>query len=211
MNLKIKTERYLVVSEWEIEVGKEQNIKVVWEKENFKNLLDDYVLYKGILKNTYVLMYEISDFRKVQQLLESNEYLNLLKNLAPFAASDIHQSIYGLVDIVKERKKFIPITKYMQLRTIEVPLSGIDPYLDWRRRRIYQYVEKNDKVKSFLSFHSVFSTDPGVLFVTEFEGDPDEYRNSFLTEEYKQIIKEAGHDHIKGGLNTFEYILVDRK
>lgn len=53
---------------------------------------------------------------------------------------------------------------------------------------------------------------PGVLFVTEFEGNPDEYRASFLTDEYKQIIKEAGHDHIKSGeqgLQTFEYEKVE--
>lgn len=211
MNLEIKAGKYLVVSEWEIEAGKEQDIKAVWDESSFKNLLGDYVLYKGIIKNTYVLMYEITDFGKLQQLLESDDYRKLLNDLSTFVASDIHQGLYGLVDSVKDRETFIPVTKYMQLRSIEVPLSGIDPYLDWRKRRIYKYVDKNDKVKSFLSFHSVFSTEPGVLFVTEFEGDPDEYRNSFLTDEYKQIIKEAGHDHIKGGLNTFEYVLVDRK
>lgn len=211
MNLEIKAGKYLVVSEWEIEAGKEQDIKDVWDESSFKNLLGDYVLYKGIIKNTYVLMYEITDFGKLQQLLESDDYRKLLNDLSTFVASDIHQGLYGLVDSVKDRETFIPVTKYMQLRSIEVPLSGIDPYLDWRKRRIYKYVDKNDKVKSFLSFHSVFSTEPGVLFVTEFEGDPDEYRNSFLTDEYKQIIKEAGHDHIKGGLNTFEYVLVDRK
>lgn len=50
MNLKIKTEKYLVVSEWEVEAGKEQDIKAVWERSSFKNLLGDYVLYKGIVK-----------------------------------------------------------------------------------------------------------------------------------------------------------------
>lgn len=91
-------------------------------------------------------------------------------------------------------------------------LSNIDFYLEWRRRRIFEFVKRNDKVTSFLAFHSVFSTVPGVLFVTEFEGNPDEYRASFLTDEYKQIIKEAGHDHIKSGeqgLQTFEYEKVE--
>lgn len=126
--------------------------------------------------------------------------------------SDFHQSIVGLVEEVLERKQLIPKTKYMQLRSIEVPLSNIDFYLEWRRRRIFEFVKRNDKVTSFLAFHSVFSTVPGVLFVTEFEGNPDEYRASFLTDEYKQIIKEAGHDHIKSGeqgLQTFEYEKVE--
>ena len=128
MNLKIKTEKYLVVSEWEVEAGKEQDIKAVWERSSFKNLLGDYVLYKGIVKNTYVLMYETADFSKVQQLLESDDYLKLLDDLSAYVASDMHQGLYGLVDSVKDRKTFIPATKYMQLRSIEVPLSGIDPY-----------------------------------------------------------------------------------
>jgi len=113
---------------------------------------------------------------------------------------------------VIRRKQLIPKTKYMQLRSIEVPLSDIDSYLEWRKRRIFEFVKRNDKVTSFLAFHSVFSTVPGVLFVTEFEGNPDEYRASFLTDEYKQIIKEAGHDHIKSGeqgLQTFEYEKVE--
>ncbi|HEU4962732.1 MAG TPA: hypothetical protein VFV52_02590, partial [Bacilli bacterium] len=49
------------------------------------------------------------------------------------------------------------------------------------------------------------STTPGVLFVAAFSSDPTEFRDSFLTPEYQQIIKEAGHDHIKGGLSTIEY------
>ena len=211
MNLKIEADKYLVVAEWEFEENREEEIEEIWRNCKIKDLLPDYGFYKGIKKNTYVLLYEVLNFEKIQNVLESQEYKTFLKDLSPYAASDIHQGIYGLVDVVKSRSTFIPATKYIQLRTIEVPLSDIDTYLEWRKNRIYKYVEKNNKVESFLSFNSVLATEPGVLFVSAFDGDPDEYRDSFLTDEYKEIIKEAGHDHIKGGLNTFEYKRIDRK
>ncbi|MGB8454883.1 MAG: hypothetical protein WCD89_21455 [Anaerocolumna sp.] len=211
MKLTIEKGNYLVVAEWESEANKGEEIEKIWKCPGVKVLFPDYAFYKGINKNTYVLLYEVENFGEIQDVLESQEYKKLLDDMAPYMASDIHQGIYGLVDAVKERPAFVPTTNFVQLRSIEVPLSGIDTYLEWRKNRIYKYVKKNDKVESFLSFHSVLATEPGVLFVSAFEGDPDEYRNSFLTDEYKQIIKEAGHDHIKGGLNTFEYVLVDRK
>lgn len=211
MNLEISKSEYLVTMEWEYKDGYSDKIIELWNNSRAKELLLDSVLYKAIKKNTMTILYDVKKFNEIQEFIESNAYEEFLKSIANYMDSDMHQGIYGLVNTVLPRKQYIPKSKYMQLRTIEVPLSDIDPYLKWRKERIFKFVEKNNKVKSFLSFHSVFATNPGVLFVTEFEGDPDEYRNSFLTPEYQVIIKEAGHDHIKGGkggLNTFEYELV---
>ncbi|HFI0315661.1 hypothetical protein NST05_06115 [Streptococcus sp. FSL E2-3494] len=212
MNLKIKNAPYLAVMEWEVEKGKLDEAANVWTNSKVSNFFENSVLYKGLTKNSLVVLYEVKDFSVIQQFVESNEFKQFVNDQSKYMQSDFHQSIVGLVEEVLERKQLIPKTKYMQLRSIEVPLSNIDFYLEWRRRRIFEFVKRNDKVTSFLAFHSVFSTVPGVLFVTEFEGNPDEYRASFLTDEYKQIIKEAGHDHIKSGeqgLQTFEYEKVE--
>lgn len=208
MNLNTKKGSYLVVMEWEYMKGSEEKVASLWNQSEAKKLMPSSVLYKAIKKDTFVIIYSVKDFLEIQAFVESNEYKNFVNAIAEYTISDIHQDIHGFVDTVLPRESFVPQTKYMQLRQIEVPLSGIDDYLEWRKRTIFKYVQKNDKVTSFLAFHSVLSSTPGVLFVTEFEGDPDEYRNSFLTPEYQVIIKEAGHDHIKGGLNTFEYELV---
>ena len=212
MKLKIKNAPYLAVMEWEVEKGKLDEAANVWTNSKVSNFFENSVLYKGLTKNSLVVLYEVKDFSVIQQFVESNEFKQFVNDQSKYMQSDFHQSIVGLVEEVLERKQLIPKTKYMQLRSIEVPLSNIDFYLEWRRRRIFEFVKRNDKVTSFLAFHSVFSTVPGVLFVTEFEGNPDEYRASFLTDEYKQIIKEAGHDHIKSGeqgLQTFEYEKVE--
>ena len=212
MNLKIMKAPYLAVMEWEVEEGKLDEAAKIWINSKVSNFFENSVLYKGLTKNSLVVLYEVTNFSVIQQFVESDEFKQFVKAQANYMQSDFHQSIVGLVEDVIRRKQLIPKTKYMQLRSIEVPLSDIDSYLEWRKRRIFEFVKRNDKVTSFLAFHSVFSTVPGVLFVTEFEGNPDEYRASFLTDEYKQIIKEAGHDHIKSGeqgLQTFEYEKVE--
>lgn len=212
MNLKIMKAPYLAVMEWEVEEGKLDEAAKIWINSKVSNFFENSVLYKGLTKNSLVVLYEVTNFSVIQQFVESDEFKQFVKAQAKYMQSDFHQFIVGLVEDVIRRKQLIPKTKYMQLRSIEVPLSDIDSYLEWRKRRIFEFVKRNDKVTSFLAFHSVFSTVPGVLFVTEFEGNPDEYRASFLTDEYKQIIKEAGHDHIKSGeqgLQTFEYEKVE--
>ena len=212
MNLKIMKATYIAVMEWEVEEGKLDEAAKIWINSKVSNFFENSVLYKGLTKNSLVVLYEVTNFSVIQQFVESDEFKQFVKAQAKYMQSDFHQSIVGLVEDVIRRKQLIPKTKYMQLRSIEVPLSDIDSYLEWRKRRIFEFVKRNDKVTSFLAFHSVFSTVPGVLFVTEFEGNPDEYRASFLTDEYKQIIKEAGHDHIKSGeqgLQTFEYEKVE--
>ena len=212
MNLKIMKAPYLAVMEWEVEEGKLDEAAKIWSNSKVSNFFENSVLYKGLTKNSLVVLYEVTNFSVIQQFVESDEFKQFVKAQAKYMQSDFHQSIVGLVEDVIRRKQLIPKTKYMQLRSIEVPLSDIDSYLEWRKRRIFEFVKRNEKVTSFLAFHSVFSTVPGVLFVTEFEGNPDEYRASFLTDEYKQIIKEAGHDHIKSGeqgLQTFEYEKVE--
>ncbi|MFD6511048.1 hypothetical protein [Bacillus sp. NPDC060175] len=207
MNLKVEKGSYLVVSEWEFLSDKAVESQQVWYESRAKELMPSAVLYKGIDRNNLVLLYKVDAFSEIQAFIESEEYEEFVHNLAPFMTSDFRQGIYGLADVVKSRDNLVPTTNYMQLRTIEVPLSGIDSYLEWRKGSIFKFVQKNEKVKSFLAFHSVISANPGVLFIAEFEKEPKEFRDSFLTPEYQEIIKEAGHDHIKGGLHTHEYEL----
>lgn len=205
MKLEKNGAPYLVVTEFEFLPGRENQIIDIWNSSEAKVILGESVLYKAIKKNSLVLLYEIEQFNQAQGFIESVAFNQFVDEISEFMDSDLHQEIVALVKQVAPRDTLLPTTPYMQLRHIEVPLSGIEDYLDWRERTIFDFVGRNDKVTSFVAFHSLLSSTPGVLFVTEFEGDPDEYRNSFLTPEYQQIIKVAGHDHIKGGLNTFEY------
>ncbi len=205
MQLEKSKAPYLVVTEFEFMPNTSDQIIDKWNKSTAKKKLPESVLYEALKKDTLVLLYTINEFNDAQTFIESYDFKDFIAEVADSLNSDLHQEIVALVKHVAPRDQLLPTTRYMQLRHIEVPLSGIEEYLDWREETIFDYVSRNEKVTSFVAFHSLLSSTPGVLFVTEFEGDPDEYRNSFLTPEYQKIIKEAGHDHIKGGLNTFEY------
>lgn len=206
MNMNGKS--LVIVNRFEIAKEHIDGLKMAWEASKVSQVLKNSVIYEGISENLIVMLYEVESLDQLQEKLESEEYKAFIKQITPYVMSDFHQEVVGLVDEVVPRDTLVPRTPYMQLRHIEVPLSGIEPYLEWRKRRIFEFVKRNDKVHSFLAFHSFFSTQPGVLFITEFTGDPETYRNSFLTPEYKVIIQEAGHDHIKGGLYTSEFKLL---
>lgn len=208
MNLEISKAPYLVLIEWEIEEERLNQAIKIWTENKVSLFFEKSRLYKGLNKNTLLVLYEVSDFADIQMFLESEDFKLFVNQQSQYMKSDFRQSVVGLVEKVVNRSTFIPNTRYIQLRHIEVPLSDIDRYLEWRRKRIFEFVKKNDKVTSFLAFHSFFSSEPGVLFVVGFEENPNVFRNSFLTDEYKEIIKEAGHSHIKNGekgLITFEY------
>jgi hypothetical protein len=207
MNLSIQKGPYLVVNEWDYVEGTAAESENIWYTSKAKKINSSAVLYKSVDRSKLVLLYQVDNLQELQDFLESDEYKRFTEDLTPFMASDFHQGVYGLHDTVKSRKQFVPTTPFMQLRSIEVPLSGINDYLEWRKGTIFEFVKRNPLVESFLAFHSFFSSDPGVLFVAEFNEDPVAFKESFLTPEYQVIIKEAGHDHIKGGLHTYEYQL----
>lgn len=146
MNLKIMKAPYLAVMEWEVEEGKLDEAAKIWINSKVSNFFENSVLYKGLTKNSLVVLYEVTNFSVIQQFVESDEFKQFVKAQAKYMQSDFHQSIVGLVEDVIRRKQLIPKTKYMQLRSIEVPLSDIDSYLEWRKRRIFEFVKRNDKV-----------------------------------------------------------------
>lgn len=205
MKLEKQNAPFVVVTKWEVDSANFDEHVHSWNNSAAKKLLPTSVLYKGLEKQELVLLYVVNTFEEIEKFVTSNEFREFVTQIAETTLSDIHQEVVALVKQIRPRDNLLPTTKYMQLRSIEVPLQGMGDYLDWREKTIFEFVKKNEKLDSFVVFHSLFSSSPGVLFITEFSGDPIEYRNSFLTPEYQKIIKEAGHDHIKGGLYTLEY------
>jgi hypothetical protein len=54
-------------------------------------------------------------------------------------------------------------------------------------------------ISSFVAYHSLISTEPGIMFLSCFDDNISEYQAGFESPEYKQIIKEAGTNFIAGG------------
>lgn len=209
MKLNINKKNMIAMIKFEVEVKEKERVITLFKqrKKELEKILKEFSLYKERNSNLYIILFQIENFEIIDNIL--NEYDFFEKDLSKVINSDYHWNIVGYVESVKERVSSIPRSEYMQLRHIEVPLKNIDSYLKWRRKTIFKYVKNNKEVKSFEVFHSLVSGVPGVWFISEVNGDVVNYERSFNTQEYKEIIKEAGDSHIKNKLSTIIYKLID--
>ncbi|MFC5428881.1 hypothetical protein ACFPTO_08730 [Paraburkholderia denitrificans] len=124
------------------------------------------------------------------------------RNMRNNMASDWHQQVLALVNEVKPGEAPLPQAEKLQLRYIEVPLSVQDEYLAWRKSTIFDVVRNATRVSSFAAYHTLLSMQPGVMFLSAFEGDTVSYsKDIFETERYQEIVKQAGSRFIAGGEN----------
>lgn len=119
--------------------------------------------------------------------------------LAQHIKSDIKQELLRWVETVIPNTNYWNNSKYLQLRHVEVPLNKFSQYRKWREESIYDHVKKYDVIKSFEVFHSLFSTIPGVMFLSSFSCDIEDYIKVFNNTEYREIVKQAGNNFICGG------------
>lgn len=118
---------------------------------------------------------------------------------APHLAADWRRQVLGYVESVKPCPTPLPETPYLQMRHVEVKPPVYPDYREWRDRTIYGVVRRAPEVEVFLSYHSLVSTEPGVMFLSGFSTDPDSYSRVFATDEYRRIVQEAGDTYITGG------------
>jgi len=167
------------------------------------------VLYS--YENNLLEIMAIEDLSDLQQIFLQQEgvFQNEMKKIM---LSDWKKQLLSLKEIVKPHSTNIPMSKYLQLRHIEVPAMVYPEYLEWRRNTIFKHILNHDEVESFTAYHSEFSTEPGVMFFSGFNSDVDEYSAIFKKQEYLNIIQEAGNKYIAGGkdcLYTKIYTKVD--
>lgn len=114
-------------------------------------------------------------------------------------ASDFRRQVLEFIEAPKNCAEPLPATPWLQLRHVEVPPAVHDDYLAWRERTIFDVVRNSPEVEVFLAYHSLISTEPGVMFVSGFSGDVQAYGAVFSSPRYQQIVREAGSQFITGG------------
>ncbi|MFJ3835442.1 hypothetical protein ACIPY6_07975 [Streptomyces sp. NPDC090054] len=128
-----------------------------------------------------------------------SDWAQLWDTLAPVAEGDFRRQVLGFVDAPKPADTPLPQTPYIQMRHIEVPPRVHPAYRAWREETIYDVVRTADEVEVFEAYHSVLSTEPGVMFVSGFSCDPAEYTAVFTSPRYQEIVRQAGDRFIAGG------------
>lgn len=146
---------------------------------------------------------DFNEICKDEELLESD-----FKSFSPYLAGDIRREILKFVESPIPNENILPRSRYMQLRHVEVPPEKYEAYRAWRAETIFKVVHDNKvNIKSFESYHSLISGQPGVMFVSAFDVDKDVYVEAFTNERYKKIIREADSyiTDSNGGLYTRIY------
>ncbi|WP_413730219.1 hypothetical protein [Sodalis sp. RH22] len=165
------------------------------------------------LVNSSNKRYFISDEPGLNELLELRAFTTLaeiatqeaeLESAFTLFASDlvgdIRRELVKYVEAPIESQTDLPETEYVQLRHVEVPAENYKQYRQWREKTIFNVVRDNkDKIVSFGAYHSLISGQPGVMFISAFDGNKEAYKKAFTNERYKTIIQQAGDNYITGG------------
>ncbi len=184
--------KYLLTTELEVNKTYIPQCLQLWQKF----LDDDSRLYLD--ENSGSLL-QLKALHSKKDLLKNLNQTSLKKELTPFANSDLRQELLEFKETVVPQESVLPSGQYVQLRHIEVPLNVHNEYLTWRNQTIFPHVKNLPQVQSFLAYHSLLSTAPGVMFVSSFSCSPEEYLQGFNNPAYQEIVKQAGQRFITGG------------
>ena len=187
----------LVLNEVAVAPGKVDQVLAEWSELNQKEPVAGRVLYRSTVDDNVL---EITPIKELSDLGALNSvWQKLWESVSADLVSDFRRQLLEFVEAPKDVTDALPQTPYVQLRHIEVKPREYTAYREWRESTIFAVVRRADQVKAFLAYHSLLSTEPGVMFVSGFECEPAEYQKVFTSPEYEQIVQEAGDRYIVGG------------
>lgn len=183
---------YLLVSRYPV---KKMNIETIDSIKN--NEFDRYFICEDGA-NEILELKVINNIEDISSLEKS--LIDVFTINKDYLSGDIRRELLRFVEAPIASDSELPNTEFVQLRHVEVPAERYDDYLEWRDRTIFNVVRNNaDKINSFEAYHSLISGQPGVMFISSFNGDVEEYMKPFNDENYKDIIRQAGGEYITGG------------
>jgi hypothetical protein len=199
---------YMLITEFSIKPELISSCVHSWKK--LYEGVCDRVLYRKSDKNALLEIVLLDKPASIENEISStlrNSYADLVK---PALLTDWRMQLLGLKNKVIMKNGLLPSTNYLQLRYIEVPLSVYDEYFQWRRNSIFKYIEKFSNIEYFMAYHSVLSTKPGVLFLSGFLDNVDEYLSVFSRDEFQKISNEAKEKFIYGGDQGLSTVLYEK-
>ncbi|WP_137992723.1 hypothetical protein [Streptomyces vilmorinianum] len=200
----------LVVTEVLVEETSVETAVEAWRKHNAAHPAEGRSLYRGLEDNSLLELHPVDGLDAVPALRD--QWQSLWTELTPLLAGDFSRQVLEFVEAPKSTDDLVPDTAYLQMRHVEVKPPVFEAYREWRDQTIFEVVRGADEVEVFLAYHSVLSTEPGVMFVSGFNVEPAAYTAVFTDERYQEIVRQAGDRYITGGergLYTKIYVRVD--
>lgn len=197
------------ISITKIKISKEflLNAAKIW---NDIFLSKNMILYLNKDENILLQISHIKNLDDLKTEIKSSLFEEFKEKIKPYCESDFQTEILELKDVAKNQNSLLPFKKYLQLRHIEVPLKTYNDYLDWRKDTIFKYVSHQDKIDSFVAYHSILSSNPGVMFLSSFSCPVNEYVSLFQTPTYQDIVKTAGNKYIAGGKDGLYTVIYEK-
>ncbi|MFA3779749.1 hypothetical protein [Yersinia sp. 1652 StPb PI] len=185
---------YLMISRYPLKKGMESKLAGLLQSSAMKN-------YYLSMQDEDKELLEFNSYTEISEIQYDENHLNdILADLTALLSGDVKRELVKYVESPIVSEKSVPDSEYVQLRHVEVVPEFHSQYRNWRENTIFNVVRSNkDKIESFEAYHSVFSTQPGVMFVSSFSVEPEEYIKSFTDENYQRIIQQAGDRYITGG------------
>lgn len=202
------SENFMLITEFKVVPEQENAVIKIW-KSIYQND-DKRCLYKNMENNNFLEIILLNKATDMHIKLNNNVRDDFVSQIKPLLLSDWRMQLLELKDEVITNGKLLPTTKYLQLRYIEVPLKVYDEYFQWRRSTIFDHVKKYSEIESFSAYHSIISTQPGVIFLSGFSGDVDKYLTIFSCDEFQRISNEAKRKYILGGDQGLFTILYEK-
>ncbi|MFI8944465.1 hypothetical protein [Streptomyces sp. QH1-20] len=168
-----------------------------WKAHHAASSFTGRALFRSLEGSTLLELAPVAGWEEFPALRE--DWAQLWDTVGPLAEGDFRRQVLGFVDAPKPIDTPLPLTPYVQMRHIEVPPGVHTAYRAWREETIYDVVRTSDEVEAFVAYHSVVSTEPGVMFVSGFSCDPAEYNAVFTSPRYQEIVRQAGDRYIAGG------------
>ncbi|WP_406690574.1 hypothetical protein REH65_32545 [Saccharopolyspora sp. ID03-671] len=187
----------LVLNEVGVAPGKADEVLARWSESNYEEPPADRALFRSVEDDSILEVTPVKDYAELDAL--SVGWRSLWDAVSANLVGDFRRQLLEFVEAPKDTADPLPLTPYVQLRYIEVKPAEYTAYREWRENTIFGVVRRAEPVTAFLAYHTLLSTQPGVMFVSGFECEPEEYQKVFTSAEYQHIVEQAGDRFIVGG------------
>ncbi|MEU0118085.1 hypothetical protein ABZ137_31425 [Streptomyces bobili] len=202
------TSPLLLVTEIPVDPAETAKAIALWQSQ--APVVDGAVLYQGTEASTLLELTPLTGLAQLDGLTAG--WREAARALAPLSTGDVRRQVLEFVEAPKPVAGELPDTPYVQLRHVEVKPPVKEDYLDWRVDTIFAEVHKSERIEAFLAYHSVLSSEPGVMFVSGFSCEPEAYLPTFASERYAEIARQAHPRFVTDeGLYTRIYRRVDAR
>jgi hypothetical protein len=201
---------YLLTTELPVQADRADEAVEAWSELLAAAADKDRALYRCLEANTLLELRALTGLDEIAAA--DADFEPQWNTVGPYAAGDFRRQALRFVEAPKEPGTALPVTPYVQLRYVEVKPQAYEAYRAWREATVFDVVRDAEEVESFSTYHTVVSTQPGVLFLSGFSCAPEQYQRPFSSDRFTEMVQQAGDRYFTGGpggLQTRCYERVD--